>query len=130
MTSTPNGNKLTVQGLGNLVPAAMESEQAGFQSSISNDRNATAVENLAAEADKSTSSLNSVAYLAGIKEATSIKNGNDTLNEGSIILSENDLSTDMERRLFKNLVTEKNERKILDENIKKLEKKSGTWRAE
>ncbi|CAD7086642.1 unnamed protein product [Hermetia illucens] len=49
--------KLTVQGLGTPVPAAFRSEQAGSRSSISLDRSASVVDNLATLAYNATSDL-------------------------------------------------------------------------
>ncbi|CAD7081162.1 unnamed protein product [Hermetia illucens] len=49
--------KLTVQGLGTPVPAAFGSEQAGSRSSISLDRSASVVDNLATLAYNATSDL-------------------------------------------------------------------------
>lgn len=46
--------KVTVQGIGNPVPATQGSEQAGYQSSRSSDRNVTAVVDLVAVADTAT----------------------------------------------------------------------------
>lgn len=53
-----------VQGSDGLVPAAMGSEQAGFQSSIYNDRNTPVVASLAAGVDRATSTCAPVANLA------------------------------------------------------------------
>lgn len=51
MNSKEKDLKVTVQGVGSPVPAVIESEQAGFQPSSSNDRNATTVGDLASVAD-------------------------------------------------------------------------------
>lgn len=68
MESKEKEKTFTVQGVMSPVPAAVRSGQAGSQSSLTSDRNATAVVNLAAVADTSTSTDIKVANLASIPD--------------------------------------------------------------